>query len=59
MASPQHMKPLALTMGEPAGIGPELIARMWHTHKKLGIAPFLYVGAPDAIRMVSPDTPID
>jgi len=59
MASPQHMKPLALTMGEPAGIGPELIARMWHAHKKLGIVPFLYVGAPEAIRTVSPDTPIE
>ncbi len=59
MASTDHIQPLALTMGEPAGVGPELIARLWQARKDLGLAPFLYVGAPSAITAVAPDVPLE
>jgi 4-hydroxythreonine-4-phosphate dehydrogenase len=35
--------PLALTLGEPAGVGPEIIARAWTTLKGDG-APFVVIG---------------
>ena len=58
MASPTHLKPLAFTMGEPAGIGPELIARLWQDREKLGLEAFCYVGAPEAITAACPETPV-
>ena len=44
-------------MGEPAGIGPELISRLWYDRKEHGIAPFVYVGAKEALLAVAPDLP--
>ena len=38
-----HPAPLALTMGEPAGVGPEIIAKAWRALKDEG-APFVVVG---------------
>ncbi len=38
-------RPIALTCGEPAGVGPEIAAKAWAA---LGASlPFVYVGAPD------------
>lgn len=37
--------PLALTMGEPAGIGPELIGRLWQTRQDTQVKPFIYIGS--------------
>lgn len=50
--------PLAITMGEPAGVGPELVARLWRERITLGLPPFIYVGAPDAVRAVDSDIPL-
>ncbi len=38
------MKPLALTLGEPAGIGPDLALQIWSRRDELDIPPF-YVAA--------------
>ena len=44
MAQPLAQKPVALTCGEPAGIGPEIAA---HARAKLGNAvPFFWIGDP-------------
>ncbi|MBO6503530.1 MAG: 4-hydroxythreonine-4-phosphate dehydrogenase PdxA [Kordiimonadaceae bacterium] len=51
------MPPLAVTMGEPAGIGPELIARIWRDRAQLKIPPFVYVGSREAILAVDPKLP--
>lgn len=51
-------KPLALTMGEPAGIGPELIARIWRDKVAASLPPVVYIGSVDALRAVDPDLPI-
>ena len=44
------MKPLALTIGEPAGIGPDLSLAVWHRRAELDIPPFYIVGDPDFLR---------
>lgn len=40
------MRPLALTIGEPAGIGPELALQVWAARAKNGVPPFLVTGDP-------------
>ncbi len=42
--------PLALTLGEPAGIGPELTIRIWRRREELRLPPFYLVGDPDFVR---------
>ncbi len=51
-------KPLALTMGEPAGIGPELIARLWRDRDTLSLPPFVYVGSKEAIAAIDGSLPL-
>ena len=36
--------PLAVTIGDPAGIGPEIIAAAWQAREALGLPPFVVVG---------------
>jgi 4-hydroxythreonine-4-phosphate dehydrogenase len=38
---------LALTLGEPAGIGPDITLKAWQRRKALGLAPFYVVADPD------------
>ena len=45
------MKPLAVSMGDPAGIGLELAARVWA--ERSGAPPFFLVGDPDAFERAS------
>jgi len=45
------MKPLAVSMGDPAGIGLELAARVWAERE--GAPPFFLVGDPDAFERAS------
>ena len=40
------MRPLALTLGEPAGIGPDLALQLWTEREALGVPPFVMVGDP-------------
>lgn len=44
-----HPAPLALTMGEPAGVGPEIIAKAWTALKGEG-QPFVVVGDAALLR---------
>jgi 4-hydroxythreonine-4-phosphate dehydrogenase len=39
--------PLALTLGEPAGIGPELALRAWLSRSQAALPPFVLLGDPD------------
>ena len=54
--------PLALTLGEPAGIGPELTLIAWAQRQTLGVPPFLTVGDPGLLttraRLLKLDVPI-
>jgi 4-hydroxythreonine-4-phosphate dehydrogenase len=38
--------PLALTMGDPAGIGLDVTLDAWTQRRALGLAPFLFIGDP-------------
>src|SRR6187549_2645596 len=42
--------PLALTLGEPAGIGPELTIRVWRRREEFRLPPFYLVGDLDFVR---------
>lgn len=54
--------PLALTQGDPAGIGPDISISAWLRRAELGLQPFLYIGDPVALaaraRMIGVDVPI-
>jgi len=43
------LRPLAITIGEPAGIGPELILRCWQKHYDVAGTPFFAIGATDIL----------
>ncbi|HZL30111.1 MAG TPA: 4-hydroxythreonine-4-phosphate dehydrogenase PdxA [Pseudolabrys sp.] len=42
--------PLALTLGEPAGIGPDLTLAVWRKRAELDLPPFYVIGDPDFYR---------
>ena len=42
--------PLALTQGDPAGIGPDVTVTAWAKRRELGLPPFIFVGDPDVLR---------
>jgi 4-hydroxythreonine-4-phosphate dehydrogenase len=44
--------PLAVALGDPAGIGPEIAAKAWERRDSEGVPPFFAVGAPEALRAV-------
>ena len=41
------MQPLALTLGEPAGIGPDLALAIWQRRAEFGVPPFYIIAEPD------------
>jgi 4-hydroxythreonine-4-phosphate dehydrogenase len=45
-------RPLALALGDPAGIGPEIAAKAWERRTEQGLAPFFVVGSAEAIAAV-------
>ena len=44
------MQPLALTLGEPAGIGPDLALTVWHRRAELKLPPFYIIADADFLR---------
>lgn len=53
--------PLAVTLGDPSGIGPEIVALSWERRRERGLPPFFAVGDMRALRAVwnGPITAID
>ncbi|NWJ22757.1 4-hydroxythreonine-4-phosphate dehydrogenase PdxA [Rhizobium sp. RM] len=41
--------PLALTQGDPAGIGPDIAITAWAKRRETGLPPFIYIGDPDVV----------
>ena len=41
--------PLALTMGDPAGIGLDITLALWAEREQLSLPPFLFIGCPAAL----------
>ncbi|UWU15285.1 4-hydroxythreonine-4-phosphate dehydrogenase PdxA [Rhizobium sullae] len=48
MATP-FSRPLALTQGDPAGIGPDITLMAWLRRRELGLPPFFLIGDPDVL----------
>ncbi|PSJ37333.1 4-hydroxythreonine-4-phosphate dehydrogenase PdxA [Allosphingosinicella deserti] len=44
--------PLAVALGDPAGIGPEITAKAWERRQAEGLEPFFGVGSPEAVATV-------
>ncbi|MGE7369939.1 4-hydroxythreonine-4-phosphate dehydrogenase PdxA [Neorhizobium sp. NPDC001467] len=55
-------RPLALTQGDPAGIGPDIALAAWVKRRENGISPFLYIGDPAVLaaraRLINLDVPL-
>lgn len=43
--------PLALSQGDPAGIGPDIALQAWLKRDALGVPPFLYIGDPSVLQV--------
>ena len=52
------MNPLAVSLGDPAGIGPEVIAKCWDNRDSFGLPAFVAIGDPRSIVAVW-DGPIE
>jgi 4-hydroxythreonine-4-phosphate dehydrogenase len=50
--------PLAVSLGDPAGIGPEVIAKCWDNRAEFGIPPFVAIGDGQSLAAVW-DGPIE
>lgn len=54
--------PLALTQGDPAGIGPDLALVAWTKRAEYDLPPFIYIGDPEVLsiraRLLDLDVPI-
>ena len=61
-AARKDLGPLALTLGEPAGIGPEITFKAWQHRQSAGLPPFALIAPGDFVSRLrdrlSPDTPI-
>lgn len=42
--TPTTVPPLALSMGDPAGIGPDIALALWSDRRSLSLPPFLFIG---------------
>ena len=55
------LPPLAVSLGDPAGIGPEVLAKCWDNRAAFGLPPFVAVGDARSLELVwdGPIEPID
>jgi 4-hydroxythreonine-4-phosphate dehydrogenase len=47
--SETSVRPIALTMGDPAGIGPDITLAAWARREAQATAPFLFIGDPSVL----------
>lgn len=50
MLTPATLSPVALTMGDPAGIGPDITLKAWARRQQLALPPFLVIGSIEILR---------
>ena len=46
------LPPLAIALGDPAGVGPEIVAKAWAARREAGLLPFFGVGDARAVERV-------
>ena len=60
---PPTLPPLAVTMGEPAGIGPEIVVAAWIGRRAWRLPPFYFLADPahlaERVRLVGADCPME
>tara|TARA_R110002096_G_scaffold416576_1_gene619177 strand:- start:44018 stop:45070 length:1053 start_codon:yes stop_codon:yes gene_type:complete len=54
-ATTEHTLPIAVTIGEPSGIGPEVILKAWYKRKENGLNPFFVIGSADILQKQAAD----
>ncbi|WP_205480665.1 4-hydroxythreonine-4-phosphate dehydrogenase PdxA [Sphingomonas arenae] len=52
MASSPSLLPLSVSLGDPAGIGPEVVAKCWDLRDQFNLPPFVAVGDPRSVAAV-------
>ena len=45
-------RPLAVSLGDPAGIGPEVVGKCWDNRDRFGLPPFMAIGDPRSLTAV-------
>ena len=50
MATPY--RPLAVSLGDPAGIGPEVVGKCWDHRDRFGLPPFVAIGDPRSLASI-------
>jgi len=53
-----QQKPLVITTGEPAGIGPEILLKAWQARRMHHLPPFFVLHDPDFLQQIRPDIPL-
>lgn len=53
MAVPSNSLPLALTMGEPAGVGGDIALKAWAARHEAAVPPFVVLDDPDRLRALA------
>lgn len=49
MPAPSNHLPLAVTMGEPAGVGGDIALKIWVERRASGVSPFFLIDSPDRL----------
>ncbi|MCC3859961.1 4-hydroxythreonine-4-phosphate dehydrogenase PdxA [Pseudemcibacter aquimaris] len=50
MEGQENRLPIAVTIGEPSGIGPEIIIKTWFKRREHNLPPFFVIGSPTSIQ---------
>lgn len=45
-------RPLAVSLGDPAGVGPEVVGKCWDHRDRFGLPPFVAIGDPHSLAAV-------
>ena len=46
------LRPLAISLGDPAGIGPEVVGKCWDNRERFDLPPFVAIGDPRSLAAV-------
>ncbi len=49
---PNSYRPLAVSLGDPAGVGPEVVGKCWDHRDRFGLPPFVAIGDPRSLAAV-------
>ncbi|WND02343.1 4-hydroxythreonine-4-phosphate dehydrogenase PdxA [Temperatibacter marinus] len=53
------LPPIVITMGDPGGVGPEILLKLWAARTELKLPPFAVIGTLEAFSILGTDTSIE